>query len=521
MFKNLTMGGQTTAHGVRMLRQVLKIGVIIAFLAFVGYIVYKMYTIDHWYYRSIPNLFKAIFRWETNAVEKWDEEVIALFNYAGKQIKPALKFAGSVFLGYCLFASFKGRFTKRKKKIETKSGVKKAYIKNPFHRGFYLGSASLPNGSENKHILISGGTGSGKTNAFYHILNQVRDKKQKAVVMDSTGVFTKRYFKEDRDFILNPFDSRGKGWHPWIECVESFDYEAMAKSFIPTLKSEHDSYWKEAAASVFGALLEKQKSEHDLDALLNVLLKKSLADLSKTLNGTEGMAHIDPKSDKAAASIRSVLATQIKCLKYIKKTEQIFSIKKWMKDSKQDSFLFLSCKTEEREALKPLISAWYSTAIRALMRLEPSEKRRVWFVNDELPSMDKITGLETCLAEGRKYGACSLIAVQSPSQLEEIYGRCAAKTIAANCNTKIVFKEAEPANAKQLSLLFGEEEIQETHEGFSYGAHQMRDGVNQSKVLRNRPVISATDIQNLKPHHCFLRKEGGIERVKLKLAKKK
>lgn len=99
MFKNLTMGGQTTAHGVRMLRQVLKIGVIIAFLAFIGYIVYQMYTIDHWYYRSIPNLFKAIFRWDTNAVEKWDEEVVALFNYAGKQIKPALKFAGGVFQG--------------------------------------------------------------------------------------------------------------------------------------------------------------------------------------------------------------------------------------------------------------------------------------------------------------------------------------------------------------------------------------------------------------------------------------
>jgi type IV conjugative transfer system coupling protein TraD len=521
MFKNLTLGGQTTAHGVRMLRQVLKIGVIIAFLTFMGYIIYQMYTIDHWYYRSIPNLFKAIFRWDTNAVEENDELVIALFNYAGKQIIPALKWAGGAFLGYCIFAFFKGSFTKRKKKIKSKSSVKKVRIKNPFHKGFYLGKASLPKGSENKHILISGGTGSGKTNAFFHLLNQVRDKKQKAVVMDSTGVFTKRYFKKDRDFILNPFDSRGKSWHPWIECAESFDYEAMAKSFIPILKSEHDSYWKEAAASVFCALLEKKKDKQDLDTLLNVLLKNSLADLSEALEETEGRAHIDPKSDKAAASIRSVLATQIKCLKYIKKTEKVFSIKKWMKDPKQDSFLFLSCKTEEREALKPLISAWYSTAIRALMRLEPSEKRRIWFVNDELPSMDKITGLETCLAEGRKYGACSLIAVQSPSQIEELYGRCGAKTIAANCNTKIVFKEAEPVNAKQLSLLFGEEEIQETHEGLSYGAHQMRDGVNQSKVHRNRPVISATDIQNLKPHHCFLRKEGKIEKIKLKLAKKK
>lgn len=49
----------------------------------------------------------------------------------------------------------------------------------------------------------------------------------------------------------------------------------------------------------------------------------------------------------------------------------------------------------------------------------------------------------------------------------------------------------------------------------------MRDGVNQSKILRNRSVISPTDIQNLKTNQCFLRKDGNIERVKLKFVKEK
>ena len=171
--------------------------------------------------------------------------------------------------------------------------------------------------------------------------------------------------------------------------------------------------------------------------------------------------------------------------------------------------------------MRPLLSAWYSTAIRALMSLEPSFSRRLWFVNDELPSMDQIAGLNTCLTEGRKYGACALLATQSPSQLIDIYGREQAQTITANCQTKIVFRENEPQNAEQLSRLFGSLELEETHEGLSYGANDMRDGVTQSKQRRNRPTVTVTDIQNLKVNQCFLRGNNGkIKKIKLGIAKK-
>jgi len=524
------MGGQTTAHGVRMLRQVLKIGVIIAFLAFIGYIVYQMYTIDHWYYRSIPNLFKAIFRWDTNAVEKWDEEVVALFNYAGKQIKPALKFAGGVFLGYCLFASFKGRFTKRKKKIETKSPIRIPLFKNPFHKGYYLGKASLPRKSENTHILVTGGTGSGKTNAFHHILKQVQDKKQKAIILDTTGVFVKRYYNQERkDVILNPLDKkRSKHWTPWLDAKNDIDREALAKSFIPKRDRDHDSYWKEAAAIVFSSLLEvyeKPKNNKDkekpIEALTEMLLARPIGDLLDAVAETSAMAHISKEGDKTTASIRSTAASYLNCLKHLQTPESSreFSITEWLQEE-NESWLFLSCDIKSRDTMKPLLSAWYSTAIRALMSLEPSHNRRIWFVNDELPSMDQINGLNTCLTEGRKYGACALLATQSPSQLIDIYGHQQAQTITSNCMTKVVFRETEPKNAEQLSKLFGDQELEETHEGLSYGANDMRDGVTQSKQRRKQALVSVTDIQNLKVNYCYLRDtKGKIKHLKLRIAK--
>lgn len=526
------MGGQTTAHSVRMLRQVFKIGVIIAFLAFIGYIVYQMYTIDHWYYRSIPNLFKAIFRWDANAVEKWDEEVIALFNYAGKQIKPALKFAGSVFLGYFLFASLKGRFTKRKKKIETKSPIRSPFFKNPFHQGYYLGKASLPKKSENTHILVTGGTGSGKTNAFHHILGQIQKKKQKAVILDTTGIFVDRYYSEKRgDIILNPFDAKGrsKHWTPWLDAKNDIDREALAKSFIPTKGKDHDAFWKEAAATVFSSLLEVYEEPDDdddkpipLEALTEMLLARPIDELIAKLEGTSAMAHISKEGDKTTASIRSTAASYLNCLKYLQTPEpgREFSIAEWL-EQESNSWLFLACDTKSRDTMRPLLSAWYSTAMRALMSLPPSNDRRIiWFVNDELPSMDQINGLNTCLTEGRKYGACALLATQSPSQLIDIYGHQQAQTITSNCMTKIIFRETEPQNAEQLSKLFGNLEIEETREGLSYGANDMRDGVTQSKQRRQQARVTVTDIQNLKVNSCYLRDTSGkIKHLKLRIAK--
>lgn len=522
VFKNLAAGGQKAAHGARMLRQVIKNSIIIGFLVAVGFFAYYMWAYPHSRYLAFPKLFKAIFTWDLRAVEYYDDRVVEVFEDAFVWLKRAAIYGGYTFLGSAFLFQFSGKLGNRRKKIKTKSTVKKAWIKNPFHRGFYIGKASLPKGSETKHILVSGGTGSGKTNAFHHIIPQIRKKGQKGVIVDTTGAFIERYYDPRKDVILDPQHEATKQWTPWADAQDPMDYQALAKSFIPILPQDHDSYWKEAAASVFAALLKKYaKKNTTIEGLTKLLLTATLDKLISAVKETEGAAHISKDSDRSTASIRSIAAANLECLKYLKTTPEPFSINHWIQDPKQNGFLFLGCTPKTRKSFKPLLSAWYSTAIRAIMCLPPSHDRRIWMINDELPSMGQITDLETCLTEGRKYGVCALLAIQSPSQLVDIYGNSVSKTITANCNTKIVFKESEPANAKQLSQLFGEQELQEVQEGISYGSHQMRDGVNQSKVLRNRPLISSTDIQNLKTNQCFLRKDEKTQRVKLKFLQMK
>jgi len=535
MFKTLAGGGQTTAHGVRMLRQVVKIALIVSLIVLIATFSYRMYTmVPHDRYTDFVRYFKAIGRWDEHAWNHYSDRMDEVWSFAIRQIKPSLKVAAAAFISVLGIFQVRGLVSKRTRKVKSKSPIKRPFFKNPFHKGFFLGKASLPKKTENTHILVTGGTGSGKTNAFHHILKQVEEKTQKAIILDTTGVFVKRYYKESRgDIILNPFDAKGrsKHWSPWLDAADEIEYEALAKSFIPNKAKDHDSFWKEAAATVFSSLLEVYSDLDDddddklipLEALTEMLLARPIDDLIDKLQGTSAMAHISKEGDKTTASIRSTAASYLKCLKHLQTPDpgREFSITKWVEDEASDSWLFLSCDTKSRDTMRPLLSAWYSTAMRALMALDPCDDRRVWFVNDELPSMDQINGLSTCLSEGRKYGACALLATQSPSQIIDIYGSQQAQTITSNCQTKIVFRESEPQNAEQLSKLFGNLELEETKEGLSYGANDMRDGVTQSKQRRKQAMVTVTDIQNLRVNHCYLRDtKGKIKHLKLRIAKK-
>ena len=95
----------------------------------------------------------------------------------------------------------------------------------------------------------------------------------------------------------------------------------------------------------------------------------------------------------------------------------------------------------------------------------------------------------------RGNGGCGLFALQSPAQMEEVYGRAAAQTIIGNCGTRVIFSEHDPEVAAKISRSLGEAEIKEYQEGLSYGAHEVRDGVTLSLQSKKQPLISPTGIK--------------------------
>ena len=87
---------------------------------------------------------------------------------------------------------------------------------------FKIGQMNLVKNMETRHFLITGSTGSGKTNFIDNLLPQVETKKQPAIVIDQTGEMISKYYNAARgDIIFNPFDRRSHEWDFWADCFDS------------------------------------------------------------------------------------------------------------------------------------------------------------------------------------------------------------------------------------------------------------------------------------------------------------
>lgn len=554
MIHTLTEGGQLSTHSLRMLKQVFKVSILIAlsswitlFACFMAQLPGILYQAA-WYHAQ-AHLFKnlSIHQMEVNE-ELWKKltrrsirrgEKIAtqqvlsktqshadnLETVAYHNMNRAGRMALVILGGVLLFFFIRGRYSSKKQHIaghQISPAWKVALRLRLTFQASPIRISSLPlvKGTETRHILVTGGTGSGKTNCFHHLLPQIRSKGQRAIIIDTTGVFVDRYYRPD-DLILNPFDSRGEAWHPWIECENNFDYEALAESLIPKSRSAEEEYWHHAARAVFSAIMLKLAYSKKISELNHWFLFERLDKLAAFAQGTKAAAHLDMNSDRLAGSIRSVASSFVSCLEFVSDTESPFSIRKWIQSTEERNWLFLSCKPSQRAALNPLLSCWFSIAMRSLFLLEPDLKRRLWFIIDELSSLHRLRDLETFLSESRKYGGCALLALQSLSQLDSIYGSDVTHTIIGNCSTKIVFAEQDPETATRISKAFGEREIKEYQKGLSYGANDIRDGVNLTLQTKQQPLISPTAIQFLEKNQAFVRLPGHfpVTKINLKIAK--
>lgn len=178
--------------------------------------------------------------------------------------------------------------------------------------------------------------------------------------------------------------------------------------------------------------------------------------------------------------------------------------------------MFITAREAMREALKPVLSLWIDTAIKAVLDLEPIHRERLWFCIDELPTLQKLDILKLALTNTRKYGLCMVLGVQDFSQLYEIYGHDLAKTIISGCQTKLLLRVTDGAAAKLLAELMGQAEVDEKDETLSYGLSSQRDGVSVMARRQMRDLVLTSEILTLPDMTGYLLVPGDypIARVK-------
>ena len=370
---------------------------------------------------------------------------------------------------------------------------------------------------ESSHLLITGTTGSGKSNLFRTLMPQIRDRPNRAIIVDTTGDMVEKFYDPGKDILLNPLDERSASWNLFQECHTQTELEGFAEALIPSGNSHSDTFWDESARVVFTAALNKLKETGDesIESLANILLKSSLTEYEAFFKGTYAASFTDARADKTTLSIRSNMSSKLLWLRYMKDQEEGLSIAKWVQDQHPNQWLFITAQKKDLVALRPIISAWFNLAITSLISLPINEERRLWFILDELASLQKLPSLESGLAEGRKYGGCFLAGTQSVSQLKRIYGHQMAQSCLDLFNTRIFFRSNDSETTHWISKTLGDSEIEETQENISYGANTIRDGVSLNHMKRIKPIVMPSEIAALENLESYVKLPEGLPITKI------
>ncbi len=379
-----------------------------------------------------------------------------------------------------------------------------------------LGGIPVPVSAEPYHFLIAGSTGTGKSVAINALLTKIRERGDTAILVDSGGDFLNKHFREETDFVFNPFDDRCVGWSPTLEMQGAWDAQALARSLVPDGigdSREWNSYAQTFISSVLRKLWESQRLT--LADFLYYAQVAPIKELKELLEGTPAMSQLG--SEKMFGSIRTIASNYLTSYDYLPTDQEPFSLTQ-MVQAEHSGVLFITYRDDQLDALRNIIASMLDVASRAVLSLEPNPNRRVWLIIDEFASIGRVQSVEAVATKARKAGGCLVLGVQSVSQLRDRYGENGAQTILSCLSTWLVLRCSDADTAEYMSRYIGEAEVSRLQSGKTSG--DTGDSQSQNEQRLTRRTVLASEIQQFENLNGLLKMAGNypVCRVKLPIA---
>jgi hypothetical protein len=387
------------------------------------------------------------------------------------------------------------------------------FEKAPWRRLPFGPSFRIPRRLESSHIELIGDTGSGKSTAIRQILRQVQQRGETAIVYDPAMDFVGEFYDPSRgDLILNPLDARCPCWRVDQEIVRDETATAIAAAFIPDKEYEKE-FFTHTPRRLLAAMLQRRMQAHFLLKWMS-----EAETLASIVKGTPLAAMIDPSAPAQRAGVLSSLnlvADSFELLPEGGNGRQDFATADWIKERKR--WVFLTSSSDYREKVLPLHSVWLDLFILRMQGpCEDPAVKPVWFVLDELASLNKLPQLHAAITENRKYGNPVVLGFQGRSQLEKRYGQD-AETMLSQPATKVFLKTSEPRAAKWISDAIGEIEVERLKESRSMGLIGSKK--SYAMEIATKPLIMPSEISGLESLHGFIKQENRVVPVFLRLTK--
>ena len=363
----------------------------------------------------------------------------------------------------------------------------------------------VPLRAEDQHFEIIGDTGSGKTTIIMQMLRQIQARGHSAILYDPACEFIERFYDASRgDIVLNPLDRRCPYWGPSEELVRRAEARTIAASLFQPTNDKKGEFFTESPQKIFAHLLLELPTPQQL-----VHWMSHPEEIDRRVKGTELASLIDPSAPHQRSGVLGSLSLIADSFRLLPKKEDArneWTAREWSKN--RQGWIFITSQPAEREALRPLHSLWIDMLVLRLLSAPKPEQHPVWFVLDELASLQKLPQLHTAITENRKSRNPIVLGFQGKAQLEVIYGHL-AEVMLSQPATKIFLKTTEPNAAEWVSRAIGKVEIErmkETH----FDGH--RSGRNFSLDRQTEALVLDSEISGLDNLHAYLKHGNHVAR---------
>lgn len=364
-----------------------------------------------------------------------------------------------------------------------------------------IGEVIFPYDFETQHLLFSGTTGSGKTQAINKVLRAIRARKKlnnmrsRALIADASGGFLSRFYQPG-DLILNPFDKRSVQWSPFAEIRSEYDCSRIAKAAIPDGTGDSQEWHHYAQTLLAETMLAMhQQGQKSIKKLLYYLTVAEYKELGELLAGTPAAILCSRANEKMLGNTRGIIATYLIAWRYLP-DEGTFSVREWIRNEYAGNWLFITYRDDQLGMLRILVASMLELGIVEALSLSEDIQRDLWFVFDEVDSLGKVSSLRAGLTKLRKYGCKVALGLQTISQLRTTYGKDEAQTLLANISTKLILRAGDGETAEYFSDEMGMQEIERQNTSHSRGSG-FSQNITESKSYEHRRTVLASEISNL------------------------
>jgi type IV secretory pathway TraG/TraD family ATPase VirD4 len=354
---------------------------------------------------------------------------------------------------------------------------------------------------DTQHTLVTGTTGSGKTQLLYRLLQDRMKQPGRFIIFDLDADYLKSFYKKG-DVILDIMDARSFVW----DFLEEIDDPAMLRQaaylLIPPNPKESQPFFRNSARDMLEAKLIKlwQNGTRTNADIINNAVK------------------IDNSSNKDAAS---TYKQALRPLLFFNTAGEKFKLREWLFNPQDSRKIFLTYALNYEDIERPFLNLFTSTLNNTILSKEFSNnKNKINIFIDELANIGKIENIDRTLSLSRHKNVAYFLATQSPKTLHGIYDD-AFYGILENCNNNYHFRANERESAELISKSFGEKEVREMLSSTSSHSSDGLFGGTQGMTehIRKVDIVMSSEVLGLEPLMYYARflTDAGIRNVRRKL----